>query len=161
MWHYRKGHPDFEKIYGKPESLPQTARDAGGGCKPDNAKDKEELIKLEEKIRDIGRDRTKAPAKSKAGAQPPISTIVPSKATYASKEAMDEAAEAVAFGIIESGLPAVVLRKPAFRAMLEKVANAGPEFKPPSSETLRTTLLDKVSAADLPCLPCLVLAVLC
>ena len=140
-WHFRKSNPQWKTVYGTSKA----AKDAGKGCK--GTGDHDALKTLELNLRNqFKKAELSRPAKATVPAanQPTISSFFRPKAEYASKEACEEATEAVAFGIIESGLPAVLLRKPAFVAMLVKAANAGPDWKPPSSETLRTTLLDKV-----------------
>ena len=58
-------------------------------------------------------------------------------------EVTAEADAAVGRFIFAEGIPFVKTDSPYFSAMLSSVAKAGPNYRPPSREKLRTTLLDK------------------
>lgn len=56
-----------------------------------------------------------------------------------------EADLAVAMHFCADGIPFVVARSPWFKNMVRAIKAAGEHYQPPSSEKLRTSLLDKVS----------------
>ena len=66
------------------------------------------------------------------------------KAAAGTPEAQEEAKMAIAELIYESGLAFNLARREVYHEAMAKVANAGPGFKPPTAEALRTTFLQKV-----------------
>jgi hypothetical protein len=148
------------------KALKESGRDGSAKvtvCSPPDERGKQklrdlvaELIEHAEGLTDSGKRSilpTSKPDTPAIAAPAPgsIKSFFPTASKHAQQELKAKADEATVRYFVETATAWNAARSPAFKEFVGAVAAAGPGYEPPSSETLRTKLLARVSAVPAEC----------